>query len=47
MGSFPPLYVKEYILVVVDYVPKLVEAIPTRTNSHQEVIKFFRRYIFS
>ena len=26
---------------------KWVEAIPTRTNSHREVLKFFTRYIFS
>ena len=29
MGLFPPLDEKEYILVVVDYVSKWVEAIPT------------------
>ena len=34
MGLFPPSEGKEYILVVVDYVSKWVEAIPTRTNDH-------------
>ena len=38
MGPFPPSGGKEYILKVVDYVFKWVEAIPTRTNTHQEVL---------
>ena len=37
MGPFPPFDGKEYILVVVDYVSKWVEAISTRTNDHQQV----------
>ena len=40
MGPFPPSDGKEYILVAVDYVSKWVEAIPTRTNTHQEVLRF-------
>ena len=40
MGPFPPFDGKEYILVVVDYVSKWVEAIPTRTNNHREVLLF-------
>ena len=40
MGPFPPYDEKEYILVVVDYVSKWVEAIPTRTKDHQEVLRF-------
>ena len=40
MGPFPPSDGKEYILVTVDYVSKWVEAIPTRTNDHREVLKF-------
>ena len=38
MGPFPPSDGTEYILVVVDYVFKGVEAIPTRTNDHREVL---------
>ena len=34
MGPFPPLEGIEYILVVVDYVSKWVEAISMRTNDH-------------
>ena len=47
MGPFPPSEGKEYILVVVDYVSKWVEAIPTRTNDHQVVHKFIVNNIFS
>ena len=47
MGPFPPSDGKEYILVAVDYVSKWVEAIPTRTNTHREVLKFVMRNIFS
>ena len=43
---FPPSDGKEYILVVVDYVSKGVEAIPTRTNDHLEVLRFVMRWIF-
>ena len=38
MGPFLPFDGKAYILVVVDYVSKWVEAIPTRTNDHRELI---------
>ena len=47
MGSFPPSDGKEYILVVVDYVSKWVEVIPTRTNDHREVLRFITRCIFA
>ena len=40
MGPFPLSYVNQYILVAVDYVSKWAEAIPTRTNDNQVVIKF-------
>ena len=33
--------------VVLDYVSKWVEAIPTRTNTHWEVLRFVTRNIFS
>ena len=47
MGPFSPSTGKEYILVAVDYVSKWVEAISTRKNSHQEMLKFVLRCIFS
>ena len=47
MGPFPPSDGKEYILVAVDYVSMWVEAIPTRTNDHREVLKFITRCIFN
>ena len=47
MGPFPPSDRKEYILVAVDYVSKWVEAIPTRTNTHPEVLRFVTKNIFS
>ena len=47
MGPFPPSDGKEYILVAVDYVSKWVEAIPTRTNDHREVLRFITRCIFA
>ena len=47
MRPFPPSDGKEYILVAVDYVSKWVEVIPTRTNDHREVLRFFTRCIFT
>ena len=47
MGPFPPFDGKEYILGAVDYVSKWVEAIPARTNTHREVLRFVLRNIFS
>ena len=47
MEPFPPSYRNEYILVAVDYVSKWVEAIPTRTNNHREVLRFVTQYIFT
>ena len=46
MKPFPPDG-KEYILVAVDNVSKWVEAIPTRTNDHREVLRFITRCIFA
>ena len=43
MRPFPPSEGKEYILVAVDYVSRWVEAIPTRTNDHREVLRFVTR----
>ena len=47
MWPFPPSDRKEYILVAVDYVSKWVEAIPTRTNDHREVMRFITQCIFA
>ena len=47
MGPFPSYERKEYILVAVDYVSKWVEAIPTKTNDHREVLRFITRCIFA
>ena len=47
MRPFPPSDGKEYIFVAVDYVPKWVKAIPTRTNDHREVLRFVTRCIFT
>ncbi|XP_076905530.1 uncharacterized protein LOC143561293 [Bidens hawaiensis] len=47
MGPFPNSYVYLYILVVVDYVSKWVEAVSTRTNDHFVVCKLVQSNIFS
>ena len=47
MGPFPPFDGKEYIFVMVDYVSKWVEAIPTRKNYYQEVFRFSTRCILA
>ena len=47
MGPFPSLFSNLYTLLVVDYVSKWVEAIPTRTNDASVVVKFFRSHIFT
>ena len=46
MGPFPFSFSNLYILVV-DYVSKWVEAIPTRTNDASVVVKFLRSHIFT
>ena len=47
MGPFnPPSYGNAYILVVVDYVSKWVEAIAAPTNDHKVVLKMFKSIIF-
>ena len=45
MGLFPSSY--GYILLVVDYVSKWVEAMPTITYDAKLVLNFIRRNIFS
>ena len=47
MGPFPSSVSNLYILLVVDYVSKWVEAIPTRTNDARVVAKFLRSHIFT
>ena len=47
MGPFPSSYGYKYILLVVDYVSKWVEAIPTTTCDAKIVLSFIRRNIFS
>ena len=47
MGPFPSSYGHKYILLVVDYVSKWVEAIPTITCDAKVVRRFIRSNIFS
>ena len=47
MGLFPSSYGHKYILLVVDYVSKWVEAIPTITCDAKVVLRFIKSNIFS
>lgn len=47
MGPFPSSYSNQYILVVIDYVPKWVEEIPSPTNDAKVVVGFLKQNIFS
>ena len=47
MGPFPSSFSHLYILLVVDYDSKWVEAIPTCTNDASVVVKFLRSHIFT
>ena len=47
MGPFAPSFSNLYILLVVDYISKWVEAIATRTNDASVVAKFLRSHIFT
>ena len=47
MGPLPSSYENIYILVVVDYVSKWVEAIATPKEDARVVIKFLKKNIFS
>ena len=47
MGPFPSCEGKEYILVIVDYVSKWVEAVLTHSNDHRVFNKFIVSNIFS
>ncbi|CAN6688928.1 unnamed protein product [Malus baccata var. baccata] len=46
MGHFPSSFNNQYILVVVDYVSKWVEAIATPTNNHKVMLRFLQGTIF-
>ena len=47
MGLFTNSFGNQFISVVVDYVLKWVEAVPTKTNDNKVVIKFLKENIFS
>jgi hypothetical protein len=46
MGPFPPLEGYTHILVVVDYVTKWVEAIPTKSADGETLLKMLKDVIF-
>ena len=46
-GTFPSSYGDLYILLVVDYVSKWVEAIATPRNDSKTVLKFLHKHIFT
>ena len=46
MGPFPPSHCYTHILVVVDYVTKWVEAIPTKSVDHKTSMKMLKDIIF-
>lgn len=46
MGPFPPSFGNFYILLEVDYVSKLIEAITTASNDAKVVKKFLLKNIF-
>jgi len=45
IGSFPPSFGYTYILVIVDYVSKWVEAVATRTDDAKTVVKHVKSLI--
>ena len=47
MGPFSSSFSNLYILLVVDYISKWVEAIPTRTNDAKVVASFLHSHIFT
>ena len=46
VGPFPNSNGFEYILIAIDYMSRWAEAIPTRTNDNQVVVKFIHQHIF-
>ena len=47
IGPFPSSYNNKYILLVVDYVSKWVEAMATPTNDGKVVLSFLQKSIFT
>ena len=47
MGPFSKSFRHQYILLVVDYVSKWVEAILSKTNDNKVIVKFLKENIFS
>ena len=47
MGHFPSSYANRFILVVVDYISKWVEAEALQTNNARVVVKFLKKNIFA
>ena len=47
VGPLPSSYGNKYILVVIDYVSKWVEAVATPKNDAKTVVKFLKKNIFS
>ena len=47
MKPFSSSFGNQYILVVVDYVSKWVEAVPTKTNDNRIVVRFLKENTFS
>ena len=45
MGPFPNSFGHQYILVVVDYLSKWVEAIACKKNDNKVVVKFLKKNI--
>ena len=47
MGPFPPSFGNQYILLVVDYISKWVEAIACQRNDANTIVEFIQRNILS
>ncbi|XP_049365817.1 uncharacterized protein LOC125830680 [Solanum verrucosum] len=47
MGPFVSSFGNKYILVAIDYVSKLVEAVALPNNEGKSVVQFLKRYIFA
>ena len=47
MGPFLSSNGNNYILVVVDYVSKWIEAVATKTNDSHVVVKFLKEVVFT
>ena len=47
MGPFPMSHGYQFILVTVDYVSKLIEAIACKSNDHKVVVNFLKENVFS